>query len=156
MMDFAAALDTKAGEVVKPPVCPQGTYTWTVAKVPAISEITSAKGEWDVIEFQIRAVQADDDVDPEELDNFGNVSAAMSRVSFMFPKGADAEVDRQRTQNRLKRFLIDVLRLDDEGGEKTLKELLSESVNAQFKGRVKWRQVNDETYFDVVDHMPLD
>lgn len=154
MMDFTAALDTRAGDVQKPPVLPQGTYTWTVIKVPAVTEVKSAKGEWDVVEFAIRATSAEDDVDWEELEEFGSLNSAISRVSFMFPRGQDKEADRVRTQNRLKKFLLETLRVDG-NEDNTLKELLSSAVNSQFLARCKWRQVEDETYFDVADFMPL-
>jgi len=155
-MDFSAALDTRVSDVEKPKVQPQGTYIWTVTKF-AISRVKSANGEWDVVEFKVRAVQAEEDVDHTELEEFGDLKNAMNRISFMFTTAADGENERIMSQNRLKKFLVETLRVDGSDNEDaTLKELLAASPNCQFMGRAVWRPVGEDTYVDLKDPMPLD
>ena len=62
-MDFTSALETTANDVEKPLDLPQGTYIWTVTKVP--SQNTSQSGEWNIVEFPVKPVSAEDDVDEE-------------------------------------------------------------------------------------------
>lgn len=153
MVNFADALDTRVEDVKKPPVLPQGTYIWSVSKVPSISQTNS--GEWDIVEFQIRAVSAEGDVDPDELEAFGSLNSALNRVSFMSPTAADKKADRERTLYRLKKFLTETLRVDTSDNP-SLKEMLAASVNHQFLGQAVWRQVEDDTYVDVKNFAPLD
>lgn len=153
MLNFADALDTRASDVQKPPALPQGTYVWSVSKAPAISQTQS--GDWDIVEFQIRAVSAEQDVDPDELEAFGQVSAAMNRISFMFPTDPAKDADRKRTLHRLKKFLVDTLRVDA-SEDATIKELLAAAVGCQFLAVASWRQVEDDTYVDVKSPAPLD
>jgi len=153
MVNFADALDTRNEDVKKPPVLPQGTYIWTVSKVPTIS--TTNSGEWDIVEFQIRAVSAEADVDTDELDAFGSLNSAINRVSFMSPTDPAKSADRDRALYRLKKFLTDTLRVDVSDNP-SLKEMMAQSVNHQFLGQAVWRQVEDETYVDVKNLAPLD
>ena len=155
-MDFSSALDTRVSDVQKPKVQPQGTYIWTVTKF-TISTVKSANGEWDVIEFKVRAISAEEDVDADELAEYGDLKNALNRISFMFTKAADGDNERVQTQNRLKKFLVETLRVDgNDNPDATLKELLAASPNCQFMGRAVWRQVGEDTYTDLKDPMPLD
>ncbi len=151
--NFEDALNTKASDIEKPPVQPMGNYIWGVSKTPTMD--TSKSGEWAFIEFPVRGVSAEDDVDPDELAAFGDVSSAMSRVSFVFPTDPAKEADAAKTKYRLKRFLEETLRVDCEE-DATLKEMLDASVNCQFYGTVGWKQVNDEIYAEIKHTAPLD
>ncbi|MBM61942.1 MAG: hypothetical protein CL484_03200 [Acidobacteria bacterium] len=157
MVDFASALDTKANDVEKPPVQPQGTYIWTVTKVPSIS--TSKSGEWSIVEFPIKAVSAEDDVDPEELEEFGSLNGAMNRISFMAPTAdtPEAEADRTKALYRIKKFCQNTLRVDAEE-DASIRELLDAAVNCQFMAQATWRPSDDgeETYIDVKGYAPVD
>jgi hypothetical protein len=155
-MDFSAALDTPRGKIEKPKVLPQGTYIWTVTKF-VISRVKSANGEWDVVEFKVRAVSAEEDVDQDALAEFGDLKNAVNRISFMFTTASDGENERTLTQNRLDKFLAETLRVDGcDNDETTLKEMLAASPNCQFMGRAVWRPVGEDTYVDLKDPMPLD
>lgn len=156
-MDFNSALDKKASDIEKPPVQPQGTYVWAVTKVPAIS--TSKSGEWSIIEFPVKAISAEDDVDPEDLEQFGAVTSAMNRVSFMAPtaEGPEGDAARDKTLYQVKKFCQNTLRVDAEE-DATLRELLDASVNCQFLGQAVWRQSDDgeDTYVDLKNRAPMD
>jgi hypothetical protein len=155
MVNFADALDTRNDEVEKPPVLPQGTYTWQVTKVPTLS--ASKSGEWNIVEFPIRAVAAEDDVDEDELQEFGSLNSAMNRVSFMAPTDPDADGDRKKTLYRMKTFMEKTLRVDVEEGA-TIREMMDASVNCQFLAQAAWRPSEDgeDMYVDVKNYAPLD
>lgn len=152
-MDFTSALETKASEVEKPVTLPQGTYTWVVTKVP--TQETNKSGEWNIVEFPIKAVAAEEDVDADDLNEFGSLDSAFSRVSFMFPTDPDKENDVKKTLYRMKNFMQNTLAVDcDE--DSSLKEMMAASVNCQFLGSCVWREYEGETYFDVKNYAPLD
>ena len=155
MVDFAAALDTKASDVEKPPVQPQGTYILT--KIPTMS--TTKSGEWTIVEFPLKAVAAEDDVDPEELEAFGALSGALGRISFMATTAdtPEGEADRKKVLYRIKKFCQNTLRVDAEE-DASIRELLDASVNCQFLAQATWRQSDDgeETFIDVKGYAPLD
>ena len=65
MVNFNDALDTNVDDIEKPPVQPQGTYGWRVSKIPTLTESNS--GEWNIIEFPITAIHAEEDVDEDEV-----------------------------------------------------------------------------------------
>tara|TARA_R110000868_G_scaffold307378_1_gene568834 strand:+ start:6329 stop:6787 length:459 start_codon:yes stop_codon:yes gene_type:complete len=152
-MDFASALNTPASDVEKPPVLPQGTYIWSVTKIPTMTRTNS--GEWDIVEFAVTPVSAEDDVDPDDLEAFGNLRSGMNRLAFMFPTDPAKEADAKRSLFRLKQFLLRTLRVEDEGTA-TIRELLDGSVNHQFLGSAVWRQDGEDTYVDVKNYAPID
>ena len=155
-MDFNSALDVQASDIEKPPVLPQGNYIWNINKVPAITE--SKSGEWSICEFPLKAVSAEDDVDPDDLEAFGDISGAFGRISFMMPTDPDKEADAKRTLYRLKKFCLDTLHVDvDDPENATVKELLDASVNCQFYAQNVWRTADDgEVYTDQKNWAPLD
>ena len=157
MMDFNSALDVQADAVEKPPVMPQGTYVWNVSKVPTLS--VSKSGEWNIVEFPLRGISAEDDVDPEELEAFGAASAAMNKISFMSPteEGPEGDASRQKMLYQLKRFMQETLRVDAEDSA-TIRELMNASLNCQFLAQAVWRPSDDgqDTYIDVKNYAPLD
>ena len=152
-MDFASALDTNTGDIEKPPVLPQGTYTWRVTKLPVTGQTKS--GEWAFIEFQLVAVAADEDVDEDELAEFGNLSSAFSRISFMSSTDPDKEADFKRTLYQVKQFCGNTLQVDVED-DATLREMLDAALGAEFLGRAVHRVVDENTFVDVKHYGPLD
>ena len=153
MVDFTQMLDTNTDTIEKPPVQPQGGYIWSVSKVPTQS--TTKSGEWFIVEFPVQAVAAEEDVDPDELEEFGDVSSARNRVAFMFPTDPDKEADRKKSMYRLKQFLTVTLAIEEESDD-TLNMLLARSVHSQFLGQAAWRTDGDDTYVDIKSMAPLD
>jgi len=153
MMDFASALETRANDVEKPPALPQGTYIWSVRKIPTFTKSNS--GDWNIVEFQVIPVSAESDVDPDELEAFGSLGGGVNRVSFMFPTDPDKEADVKKTLYRLRQFLTNTLRVEAED-DSTMRQLLDASVNHQFLASATWRQDGDDTYVDVKNYAPLD
>lgn len=144
MVNFADALNTKAGSIERPPLIPVGTYVAVVSKVPSMETI--GDGKWDVLDFQLRLQAPQDDVDAEDLAAYGGLGPqSVLRHRFMFSK--DDEAAFKRTLFNLKRFLEDHLKV--EADENTpLKQLIDQSVNHQCLAYVKWRaDKNDPELF---------
>lgn len=152
-MDFAAALDVNVNDIERPLDLPQGTYIWAVSKVPETT--TSKSGEWTIVEFPLKAISAEDDVDSEALAEFGALTSVRNRINFMLPNDPDKKNDVAATLFRIKKFLTEVLRVDTEGNP-TLKEMMANCVNHQFLGQAVWRIDGDQTYVDVKNYSALD
>lgn len=157
MANFMDVLNTKVADLTPPALLPEGTYVWRVSKVH--KETTTASGEWFIIEIPVQPTSAyadADDVDPAELEAFGNLAMGSNSIRFMFPTGADQENERNRSSDQLKRFLTNTLGVET-SGEETLKELLGQMVGAEFIAQAIHRHVveRDTTYIDVKNYMPL-
>lgn len=157
-MNFNDVLNTKAGDVERPHNIPIGTYRFKVKKVPGTETLSSDKGSWDTLDFQLQLVEAEDDVDQDDLSKAGGLTglAGTMRLRFMFDKGD--EVKFKRTLYNLKRFLFDHLKI--EGDDSTpLKEAINNSVGVEGKLFVKWRaDPNDKEiqYAEIAKTMPVD
>ena len=153
MVNFTDALDTRVDDIEAPANLPQGTYIWNVSKVPSITD--TKNGEWTVVEFQIKAVSAESDVDPDELEAYGPLTSTTNRLAFMAPTAPDKGRDRDIAVNRIKKFLINTLRISADDNP-SLKQLMAQAVNSQFLGQAVWRQDGEDTYVDVKNYAPLD
>jgi hypothetical protein len=137
-MRFTDALDRKAEEIQRPPNLPMGHYTFAVKAVPEIEDFESAKtgDTFDRVQFQMACIEAQDDVDEDELTAFGNVSGQTLRKTFLFNTTEGKESEFARSEYNLKRFLVDHLGLDE---SMTMEELLNAAVNAQCIAEVTHR-----------------
>lgn len=137
-MDFKNSLDRKMEEVERPPVLPVGHYICQVSKQPDLDMIESGKTgkQYDKLTFQMVTVSAHDDVDPDELEEFGDPSGQPLRKDFIFSKDEDDKAAYARSEYNLKRFLTDHLQLDE---SLSIGEALAESVGAQCLVEVKHR-----------------
>lgn len=151
--DFNTALDTKNSDVEKPALLPQGNYLWNVTKQP--SQTKSKSGEWDIVEFQIKPIEADEEIDADELAAFGPLAGGVNRISFMFPVGEDKEVEIKKTLFRMTAFLQNVLRVEHTA-KTSVREMLALSPNCQFYATASWRPVDDDTYVDVKNPTAID
>lgn len=155
-MDFTSLLNTNASAIERPPILPKGTYVWRVSKNFKESEMKG--GEFKVIDLPITAVQpydVADDCDPDELEAFGALSQAQHQIRFMFPTAADKQAEVQRTLYSLKRFLLDVLKIEaDESA--TLKELLALAPGHEFHAQASKRTSGEDEYLDVKNYGPLE
>jgi hypothetical protein len=152
-MDFLSSLDTNIDDIEKPLDPPVGTYQWQVTKIPTRSN--SASGEWAIVEFAIKAISAEEDVDPDELEEFGPVTGIQSRISFMAPTDPEKTNDQAKTRDQIKNFCVNVLQLDDDGNP-PLSELMDNSAGSQFLGTLSLRRTDDNVFIDVKRPAPLD
>jgi hypothetical protein len=137
-VNFNDILNKKADEIEKPPLPPQGTYRFTVTKVPEATE--SQSGEWDILNFQCQAVEAMDNVDMDDYK--GEVTGIRLRKTYMFNKSD--EVAFQQTEYNLRTFLEKHLGVFEDG--MSMGEALNASKGAQFLGEVTWREDKREGY----------
>lgn len=134
-LNFKDALNTKVGDIERPPLPPIGTYVFQITKVPVIREQSGGDNQtWDVVDFNCIAVEAVN-VDDAELQEFGSLKNITQRVSFMFDKGDQTAFD--TTMSRLRTFLEKHVKVADES--MSLSEALNASVNGRFLGEVGWR-----------------
>lgn len=131
-LKFSDVANKKADEIERPPLPPVGTYLWLVTKIPTIQE--NVKDQWDIVEYQVKAVAAQDDVDAEAIAAYGNVSNITNRIAFLFDTTDPAKF--AQTEYNHKRFLAEHLQCWEDGAG--LKEAMNSSVNHQFLGTVKW------------------
>lgn len=145
MPDFASALKIKTDKIERPPIAPTGHYGGTVTR---FTMDTSPNGEWEIVNFFLRADEAGDDVDKDELRKIGGPKAVNVRHNFMFPTGTDDEsvAGFKRTLWGLKRFLNEHL-LIPEGG--SLEETINNATGKKCIFQVIHKQSKDnpDDYF---------
>lgn len=145
MARFADALDRTAETIKRPPPPPLGHYVLQVTKVPSPpEEMNSAKFTGSKLTIPLAILSATDDVDEDELAEFGNISGVPLRLEFIFNEAPGEEQKFEATLNRLKEFCercgVDV----SEGT--TVMQWLAELAGCQFIGQVKHKaDQNDPT-----------
>lgn len=151
-MNFADALTKAADEVKRPPNLPIGSYDWIIKGYEV-----EDKDEWEILNFRLQCTGVRDDVDPEDLANFGKAEGTPQRLSFLFNKGDDGESQKRfaQTEFKLKRFLQDHVQCWNGG---SLKDALANSVNQKVGGYVRWRPDKDDPeiqYAEISKTFPL-
>lgn len=130
-MKFTDALDKHTEDVIAPPLLPVGTYVFTITKAHTIKETDA----WDILTFPAKIISAEDDVDEDDLEDFGKVAGQPSRVTFMFNTDPEESTSFQRSEFNLKKFLEKHCGAEGE----TMGELMANAVNCQFLGVIKHR-----------------
>lgn len=136
-MKFSDALDRKLEEIKRPPVLPIGHYIWQVEKHPEIDEFDSTKTgtKFERVTFSLTCVQASDDVDPDDLADYGNVQGSKNRKTFLFSNSPDDKASFERSMFNLRRFL-DHCGVDE---NLAMNEALAASVGTQVLGELTHR-----------------
>lgn len=131
--DFASIANTKIEDVKKPPLPPIGHYVFQIIKVP---ESTKNKDEtWEFMTYQVVAVEAGPDVEPDDLQNYGPLKNIRLRKQFMF--NLEDETSALAEVNKMKNFLEKHVQCAEPS--MSLKEAMAASVNQRFQGELKWR-----------------
>lgn len=156
-MNFLDALNTKVSDIKKPMLLPIGTYVWAMNKPH--KESTSKDGKWATVEIPCvpKFPYADaEDVDADDLANYGDLKAGVNSIRFMLDTTSESPVDLDKFLNNIRRFLLDVLRVEGDEGS-TLKELLAKAVGSEFVAQASHRYVpdRDDTYCDVKNFAPM-
>jgi hypothetical protein len=134
MPNFADILNKRAADIEKPPLPPQGTYRFTVTKVPEFKEVGG--GDWDMMIVQCQAVEAMDNV---EVDDYkGDITNIRLSKTFLFNKNDEAEFS--KTEYQVRTFLQNHLAVLED--DMSIGEALNNCKGAQFLGDVKWREDN--------------
>lgn len=111
-LTFEEILNTKAGDIEAAPKAPIGTYMCQVVGAADRRQIDKrdGTGTWDIIEFPMQGVSATDEVDPDDLEEFGGAERLRFRHSFMFD--TKSPQDCADTLDRMKRFITQHLEAD--------------------------------------------
>jgi len=132
-MKFSQALDRKLEEIKRPPNPPVGHYVWQVSKHPEVTDFESQDGKsFERVTFQITAVAPGDDVDPDELKEYGKIDGYISEKTFLFIDSEEDPAGYERSMFNLKRFLGHC------GVDESLElgEALAASVGQRFLGEL--------------------
>lgn len=151
MPNFADIATKKVAEIERPPLPPVGTYRWQITKLPAVT--TSSDEKWDFLTVPVRAMEAMDDVDPDDIK--GDVTNITNSIKFIFNK--EDETEFEKTLYRVRTFFERHVRCADE--DATIGQMLNASVNQQFLGSIAWNpDKNDKEIFhaNIVRTAPLD
>ena len=142
-MNFTDSLNRKMEEVKRPPNLPTGHYVWQINKVPEQESFESSRTgtTFDRLTFQVSCVEAMDDVDPDDLAEYGNVAGTLNRKSFLFTQDPDEKAGFERSMFQLKRFLEHCGVEEDV----TLEEGINNAVGNQFVGEVTHRPDPNDT-----------
>lgn len=135
MVDFTSVLSKKTSEVEKPKPKPVGTYLSTVSGMPKQKSITVQGEEKGIISFSIKLMSPQEDVDQEDLANFG------SDVTSWPPFNRDIWIDSPEGEWALRQFLTNTLGIEPGEGknEKTLGEMCAEAPGKQLLATLKHR-----------------
>lgn len=128
--NFNDILNQTIESVERPALPPTGHYVMVISAVPRMD----SRDKWDIIDFPLKGVRADDDVDPDLMKEYGAATSVTARQSFMFDKEDAASFD--QTRFRLKKFLEDTLGIDP---ALTMKEALNAAVNKQVLVEINYR-----------------
>lgn len=134
-MRFTDSLDRNLEDIKRPPNLPIGHYTWQVTKHPEVQDRDSANGSFQIVKFSLSCIAPDEDVDPDDLEEYGNVEGAVVSRDFIFSNAAEDKAKFEQSMFRLKQFLGH-LGLED---DMPLSEALAASVGRQCKGKIKHR-----------------
>jgi hypothetical protein len=150
MPNFGDILTKTAESIERPPLPPKGTYVLVVTKAPDKQD----RGEYEAVDFPMKAVRPTEDVDADELKAFGSPNNILVRKSFLFNTKDEAAF--KNTEFNLRNFLVEHLGLP---ADLTLKELMTMSVGKQCLGVIDYRpnKENPEIiYTDLKRTAPLE
>lgn len=133
--NFTSILDRPASSIEKPKPWPVGTYTAVVTGLPRQDK--SAKKQTPFVEFTLKPLQAEEDVDQEALEAMGGLGEKTIRNTYYTTEDATW---------RLIKFLEDC-GLEAEEDE-SIRQLLDKTPGCQVKINIKHRASDDgETIF---------
>lgn len=153
MSNFADIANKKIEDVERPPLPPIGNYIMAISKPAAISEVSSDKGHWDVVDYFLQGVQALEGVDEEALVAFDGAKGVRLTQRFMYPRGEDQQASFAQTEFREATFVREHLGMSDV----TLGEARGTCVGMQVMVELGYRpgQRPDEFYAEVKKTAPV-
>lgn len=142
--NFGSVLDKPTTEIERPKPIPQGTYVFAIQGMPRFDKSTKKGTEF--VEFTCKILQAGEDVDPEELQAMGGIADKTLKHTFYLT---------ENSIYRLKEFLIDDLRIEEEA---TLRPMIEKAVGAQFMAQIKHTPSDDgkSVYSNIASTGPVE
>lgn len=131
-VNFQAILGKQASEIEKPKPLPVGSYLCNNPKTPEFKGI--GKDDTPCAEFGLVVLAPTEDVDPADLQAFGDVRGKVIRHRMFLT---------EKSEYRTKEELIKVFGLDE--ASKTLGQLFNETVNRQLIVTIKHTPTQDGT-----------
>lgn len=89
--NFASLLDESPDAITAPLPLPQGVYLCTVVGTPNYGK--SSQKQTDFVEFILRPIAAEEDIDPEELESVGGLEGKTLRATFYLTEDAIYRLD---------------------------------------------------------------
>ena len=138
MVNFTSILNKKLSTIEKPPLLPIGTYIWAVDKIPETNSFTARESGvfYETLTFMMRCVEATEDVDPDDLESYGNLSRVKRRKQFLFDTSDEQAF--KRSLFNLTTFIERHLAVDG-AAKMELNEALNSTIEHQCLGVVQWR-----------------
>ena len=131
-INFAEILGKQAAAIEKPKPIPVGTYLCINQKLPDFKGI--GKDETPCAEFTFVIIVPNEDVDPADLQAFGEIKGKSIRHRMFLT---------EKSEYRTKEELVKVFGIEE--GDKTLGQLFNETVNRQLYVTVKHTPTQDGT-----------
>jgi len=130
--NFASILDDSPTEVNAPLPLPQGVYLFIVQGTPTYGK--SSQKQTDFVEFTLRPIAAEEDVDPDELEAVGGLEGKNLRATYYLTEDAIYRLDEFHSHCGID--------LDDGQSRRHRNDAI---VNAQVRGFVKHEPSKDGT-----------
>lgn len=89
--NFTSILDEQPTEISRPKPLPAGTYTCVVQGQPRYDK--SSRKQTDFVEFTLRPVSAEEDVDQDELNESGGLEGKTIRATYYLTEDAVYRLD---------------------------------------------------------------
>ncbi len=131
-VNFSAILQNQASAIEKPKPLPIGSYICTNPALPEFKELGQNKTP--CAEFSLKVMASSDDVDPEQLAEFGDYKGKNVRHRMFLS---------ENSLFRSKEELVKAFALEEEG--KNLGQLFNETVNKQVLVTIKHTPTQDGT-----------
>lgn len=127
--NFGAILDTAAEDIQPPKLLPVGTYLTVVQGLPRLDK--SSKKQTEFVEFTHKILEAQDDVDADELKEVGGVLDKTVKTTFYLTPDSTF---------MLKNFLYNDLKLEQED---TLRPSLEKAMGNQVLVKIRHEPSQD-------------
>jgi hypothetical protein len=132
MTDFQDILNKPVGDIERPKPYPVGSYIALVEGLPKFEKV--GENQTACADFTLRFISANEDVDKLALMEAGQINGKTIRHRVFLTEDSVW---------RAKKFLVDDLGIDDEGGKKTLTQLMNEAPGRQVMITVRHRPAKD-------------
>lgn len=141
--NFASILDESPAEVERPKPLPAGTYLCVVAGVPTYDK--SSKKGTPFVQFTLRPLSAESDVDPESLLERGGLENKSIRATYYLTDDAIYRLDEFHEHCGI-----------DLNDESTRRQRNDEVVNAHVRAVIKHRASDDgsQIYAELARTLP--
>lgn len=130
--NFSSILDEAPTEVNRPKPMPVGTYLFTVIGSPTYDK--SAKKGTPYVQFTLKPIAAESDVDDEALEEAGGIDNKTQRLTFYLTVDAIFRLDEFHEHCGI-----------DLGEESSRRQRNDDVVNAQVRGVISHRTSDDGT-----------